>query len=127
MAEWWESLTEAEREKALDIPGLSERLAAKAAPACACFTPELRDALLALLFASGSDLLLLPVQDVFGWRERVNVPASHDPRNWTWRLPWPVDRLMLEPESRERAEKLRGWSDESGRWPRLRHSGPRLG
>ena len=32
--------------------------------------------LLEALFASGSDLLLLPMQDVFGWRDRINEPAT---------------------------------------------------
>ena len=76
----------------------------------ATFTPELRDVLLEVLFASGSDFLLLPIQDVFGWRDRINIPADLGPQNWTWRLPWPVDRLASEPEAQERAAALRRWS-----------------
>jgi len=40
-----------------------------------------------VLFASGSDFLLLPIQDLFGWRDRINIPADLGPQNWTWRLP----------------------------------------
>jgi 4-alpha-glucanotransferase len=46
-------------------------------------------------------------QDVFGWRDRINRPASVGEQNWTWRLPWPVEDLMSSPESRQSAEFLR--------------------
>ena len=40
------------------------------------YGPAVRDALLEMLLASGSDLTLLPVQDVFGWRDRINDPGD---------------------------------------------------
>ena len=43
------------------------------------------------LFASGSDLLLMAVPDVFGWQDRINEPATVTDDNWTFRLPWPSD------------------------------------
>jgi 4-alpha-glucanotransferase len=94
------------------------RLAASGVRATDTFGPAVRDALLALLFAAGSNLLVLPVQDVFGWRDRVNTPATVGDTNWTWRLPWPVDTLSKEPEAKERAKALRRWAEESGRSPR---------
>ena len=109
IAAWWDGLDEAERLMALAAPGVAERLGDDALPA-GDFTPALRDTLLEVLFASGSDFLLLPVQDVFGWRERVNLPASQGDHNWTWRMPWPVDTLTDQPEARERAEQLARWS-----------------
>jgi 4-alpha-glucanotransferase len=74
------------------------------------FNPTVRDALLETLFASGSDLLLLPVQDVFGWRDRINDPAIVSDGNWCYRLPWSSDRLDDVPEARERQAALRRWS-----------------
>src|SRR5262249_21748758 len=35
-----------------------------------------RDALLQVLMASASQLVLFPVQDVFGWRHRINEPGT---------------------------------------------------
>jgi hypothetical protein len=58
---------------------------------------------------------MLPIQDVFGWSDRINVPATVGAENWTYRLPWPVDRLSDIREAREAAERLRRWADESGR------------
>ena len=40
------------------------------------YNPAVRDALLEALFASGSNLLLLPMIDVFGWSDRINEPAT---------------------------------------------------
>jgi 4-alpha-glucanotransferase len=68
-----------------------------------------------VLFHAGSDLLTLPIQDVFGWPDRINVPATVGADNWTYRLPWPVDRLNVISEAREAAARLRQWAEESGR------------
>jgi 4-alpha-glucanotransferase len=64
----------------------------------------IRDALLVAAYESGSDDLFLPAQDVFGWSDRINVPATIGDHNWTWRLPWRVDHLSAQPEATERAE-----------------------
>jgi 4-alpha-glucanotransferase len=101
MVVWWESAPEAERQAVLAIPSIRERLAAGGDP----FT-----AMLGALHASGSDLLILPVQDVFGWRDRINQPATVGEMNWTWRLPWPSDRLDDQPEARAAAAQLKAWA-----------------
>ena len=74
------------------------------------YDPTVRDTLLEALFASGSDLLLLPVQDVFGWRDRINQPATIADGNWTFELPWRVDRLDEVAEARERRDTLQRWA-----------------
>jgi 4-alpha-glucanotransferase len=79
------------------------------------FDNDVRDALLKLLYASGSDLLVIPIQDLFGWRDRINTPATVGDTNWTWRLPWPADRLDDEPEAHERAATLREWAASTNR------------
>jgi 4-alpha-glucanotransferase len=79
------------------------------------FDAGLRDVLIEALFASGSNLLLLPVQDVFGWRDRINEPALVSDANWSFRLPWPCDRMDDEPEARERQLMLRTWAERHGR------------
>lgn len=118
MTVWWESATEDEREAVLAIPFFERRLTdTDRAAALRGQAPArlLREAMLELLFASGSDLLLLPIQDVFGWRERINQPATVNDGNWTWKLPWPSDRLVEEPEAMAIASTLREWSRVHGR------------
>lgn len=75
----------------------------------------LRDGLLELAYRTASTELFIPVQDVFGWRDRINTPASISEDNWTWRLPWPVDRLTKTPEALERARFCRKLAEKSGR------------
>jgi len=47
---------------------------------------------------------------VFGWTDRINVPALIDEANWTWRLPWPVDMFDAQPEAADRQRTLRAGS-----------------
>jgi 4-alpha-glucanotransferase len=91
------------------------RLSGGADLAGAAYDAKIRDLLIEALFASGFDLLLLPVQDVFGWRDRINLPATVTDENWTFRLPWPVDRLDEIPEALERKDQLAQWARTSGR------------
>ena len=108
----------AEREAVLAIPFFCQRLTPDdVAEARAATAPSrvLREAMLELLFASGSDILLLPIQDLFGWRDRINQPATVSDGNWTWRLPWPSDRLVTEPDAMAMASQLREWSRAHGR------------
>jgi 4-alpha-glucanotransferase len=72
-------------------------------------------ALLRRLYEAGSVLTILPIQDLFGWRERVNTPATMDHYNWTYRLPVRVDELDQTPAIRERMELIRNVIDENGR------------
>ena len=67
------------------------------------------------LVGSGSSLALLPLQDVFGWADRINTPSVVDDRNWTWRVPRPIDAWADWPEALERQRWLRALSDAAGR------------
>jgi 4-alpha-glucanotransferase len=68
------------------------------------------------MFNAGSNLVLLPIQDAFGWRDRINLPASISETNWTYTLPWPVDRMLSEPDAAECADRLTELSYRTGRW-----------
>lgn len=111
---WWDAAPEEERRAFAALPQVRAALEG-ADPATAPFTPALRDAILEAVYRSPADLLLLPLQDIFGWPDRVNTPGTVDADNWCWRLPWPVDRVESEPEAQERAVVLRRWAGETGR------------
>ena len=73
-------------------------------------TDEQRAVTLQSLLSAGSRLTLIPLQDVFGWTERINTPAVVDEINWTWRLPWPVDTWLGDARTVEPADRLRAWT-----------------
>ena len=111
LAEWWESAGDEERQRAAEVP-LLQTLKTGAGPT---YSPAIRDAVLEALVAARSNVVILPIQDVFGWRARINRPASVGDENWTWRLPFPVDDLLTADEPRERAAFLRRIASRHGR------------
>jgi len=78
-------------------------------------TDEQRAAVLQSLLSAGSCLTLIPLQDVFGWTERINTPAVVDDINWTWRLAWPVDTWLDGEHTVATAGRLRAWTREAER------------
>jgi 4-alpha-glucanotransferase len=111
LAEWWDQAPPDERAEMLRVPGLAER----ALTPDRAYDDEVRDALLEAIYHAGSNLVLLPIQDIFGWRERVNVPGTVGGGNWTWRLPFPVGDLLTRGDAAERAAFLRRLGLASGR------------
>jgi 4-alpha-glucanotransferase len=118
MMVWWEAAARDEREAVLNIPSMRARITDEdvaAALDSQAMPHAVHEAMLEMLYAAGSDLLILPIQDVFGWYDRVNQPATVGDTNWTWKLPWPADRLRTEPAARAVASQLREWSTRCGR------------
>jgi 4-alpha-glucanotransferase len=110
LVEWWEAAAPEERSKVAALPFFATRRMDPTA--CDDAT---RDRLLELIVASASNLVLLPVQDIFGWRDRINIPGTVAESNWTWRLPWSVDVLDHHPIAAERAGTLASWMKRYGR------------
>jgi 4-alpha-glucanotransferase len=106
MAVWWDTAPEEEKNAVRAIPSVRERAGDQ---------HRISNALIETLYASGSDLLILPIQDLFGWRDRINQPATVSDANWTWRLPWPADRLTTEPRAMVVATQLKEWARTYGR------------
>ncbi|MGB8932957.1 MAG: 4-alpha-glucanotransferase [Anaeromyxobacteraceae bacterium] len=82
-ADWFDALEPGERAQLLALPAL----AALKARGAERFDEGVRDALLDLIYGAGSELVLLPFQDLFGERARINVPGTVNEVNWTWRMP----------------------------------------
>ena len=102
LAVWWETISAAEQ----------RRFGFEARP----FDETVRDGILTRLYQAGSNLVLVPLQDVFGWSDRINLPATMNDANWRYVLPWPVDEMTRHPDAREGADRLAGWSYQTGRW-----------
>jgi 4-alpha-glucanotransferase len=62
--------------------------------------------------------LFLPLQDIFGWRARINTPGTVGKGKWTWRLPWLVEDWLQPSEAAVRARFCRQLGTGSGRTDR---------
>ncbi len=105
MTVWWAQAPMEERRAVLETPSVRRRLSEgerALALESSTLSSAVRTALLEVLFDSGASLLILPIQDVFGWSDRINQPATVGDQNWTWRLPWPTDRMSTEAEATQR-------------------------
>jgi 4-alpha-glucanotransferase len=89
VAEWWDTLSFDDR--------------ARAAGRVGQFSELCRDEILKRVLQARSERAFIPMQDIFGWRDRINTPATVGDHNWSWRLPWPIDRWETLDEPRERA------------------------
>jgi len=117
MVTWWEDAPRDERSAILAVPSLRARLTEedRALVDEPGLPHTIHEALLESLYESGSHILILPIQDIFGWRDRINQPATVGDSNWTWRLPWLSDRLADEPMAIEEAKQLKEWCGRHGR------------
>jgi 4-alpha-glucanotransferase len=83
LAVWWEEASADERRQMLRMLG---RTAPPAGEARVAFR-DVHDAILAALYAAPSRLVIVPIQDLFGWRDRINLPGTVSSSNWAWRMP----------------------------------------
>jgi 4-alpha-glucanotransferase len=71
--------------------------------------------MLAALYAAPSRLVIIPIQDLFGWRERINLPGTVGPANWSWRLPLAIEDMINDPALAARLAQLRAMIVRTGR------------
>src|SRR5438132_646238 len=118
LAAWWESLTTEERRLIAEMPSVhrTHPQGREGVAGGSSFDEGIRDAILTAIHRAGSNLVLLPIQDIFGWRDRINHPATLGEWNWTYVLPWPLDRMDEQKEAIDGAERLRELNDRLGRW-----------
>ena len=109
-AEWYEALSGEERKALAQIPALAKLPQAGKAPAR--FDDTVRDLLLNALYQAPSQLVISPLQDLFGERERINVPGTVSDANWTYRMPRPIEALEKDEAAVTRLASL---ARESGR------------
>ncbi|MBJ6759981.1 4-alpha-glucanotransferase [Myxococcaceae bacterium JPH2] len=109
VAEWWEGARDDERHAAArawpEFHGV---------PLTREFTPDIHRATLAATLNAGSDLCVLPWQDVLGTRDRINLPGSMSDANWAYRMAQDASELLTNPQTKEAAERL-AWLTASAR------------
>jgi 4-alpha-glucanotransferase len=103
---WWKGAPAEERRAVRRMPSVQRYRADSLSPL---------DALLRALLDARSRLTIIPLQDVFRWADRINTPAQITADNWSWRVRWPVDRMLDLRKARERAATLAEWTRASNR------------
>lgn len=106
LATWW---NEAGRER-----GMLLRMLGLPASSDASFT-AVHDAILGALYAAPSRLVILPIQDLFGWLGRVNFPGTVEPSNWSWRMPVAAEDMATGQLLGARVAQLRAMVRRAGR------------
>jgi 4-alpha-glucanotransferase len=99
-AVWYDALSAHERERLLALPALAHL------DPDAPFDDQVRDALLGVVYAAPSMLAITPFQDLFGARERINLPGTVSATNWTYRMPMDLGALAEDRAARERLTAL---------------------
>ncbi len=108
---WWHSQTIADREKFVRELGLE----AKANPR-RMLEESARDAILTMLYAAPSKLVIIPIQDLFGWSARINRPGTVSAWNWTYRIPLTLERMRRSRAIQADVAKVREIAVSSGRF-----------
>jgi 4-alpha-glucanotransferase len=111
LVEWWATLSEGERSRLM--------AAVNRAPTDrtdAVLDETRLDAILEWIYASPAQLVVTPIQDLFGWNARINVPGTTADGNWSWRLPFDLETGMEDLRVRERVTRIRGICERTGRF-----------
>ena len=111
LVRWWEGASSVERVRMLRVLGL---IPPDSHETNVDFQ-RMRDGMLGALYASPSRLVLIPIQDLFGWRERINLPGTVGPANWSWRMPIPIEEMVGDPLVKPRLALLHAMATRSGR------------
>ncbi len=75
-----------------------------------------RFAILIALYAAPSKLVIVPIQDLFGWSTQINRPGTISAWNWTYRIPLALERMRRSRAIQEDVVKLREIAIGSGRF-----------
>ena len=102
LVNWWKELPFVEREAFLKMLLKGEEI-----PPDGPFSDELHQAILDRLMGSGSSLVILPIQDIFGFPDQINLPSTVGYHNWRYRLPILLEGLNERSPYKEKLHFLK--------------------
>ena len=86
LADWWDTVDHVEKK-------LFWELVSGETSKPPVYT-KAREKVLASLLQAGSRIVILPIQDIFGSKERVNTPGTLGDQNWTYRFPTTAESFL---------------------------------
>jgi 4-alpha-glucanotransferase len=112
LVEWWATISQRERKQLMEaINGVPP-----AGDSVATLDERHLDTILEWVYASPAQLVVTPIQDLFGWDARINVPGTIADANWCWRLPFDLETSLEDPRIRARAAAIRAMCEKTGRF-----------
>jgi 4-alpha-glucanotransferase len=102
MTEWWRAARADERKQFVTGLGLGGAVDVKRDT----LSESAVEAIICALYNAPSRIAIAPVQDLFGWDSRVNIPGTVNAANWKWRLPFALDGPQKSPQLIARIEAL---------------------
>jgi 4-alpha-glucanotransferase len=111
MAEWWRGAGVDERRQFVAAFGLDGAVKVK----CDALSESAVEAIIGALYSAPSRIAIAPIQDLFGWDSRVNIPGTVNAENWKWRLPFALEDAQKSPKLRLQIEALRAIAVRNGR------------
>jgi 4-alpha-glucanotransferase len=108
---WWRAQPVEVREKFVRGLGLEGKVSPRR-----MLEEAARFAILAALYAAPSKLVIVPIQDLFGWSTQINRPGTISAWNWTYRIPLPLERMRRSRAIQEDVARLREIAIRSGRF-----------
>jgi len=111
LTEWWAAISEAERRRLMEAVSFTH-----ADCTSSLLDEPTLDAILESVYASPAQLVVTPIQDLFGWSARINLPGTISDANWSWRLPFDLERSMEDPRVCERAATIRAICEKTRRF-----------
>jgi len=108
---WWRAQSVGDREKLVRSFGLEGKVNSRG-----MLEESARFAILEVLYAAPSRLVIIPIQDLFGWSARINRPGTISASNWTYRLPLTLERMRRSGAIQEDVVRLREIAVRSGRF-----------
>jgi 4-alpha-glucanotransferase len=107
---WWLAQPQPERVKLVEALGISGRIDTRKP-----LDDSALDGIIGSLYASPARLVVLPIQDLFGWSDQINHPGIVSDANWSYRLRFELQDRGKLPEIQSRIEKLRAIARQSAR------------
>jgi 4-alpha-glucanotransferase len=112
LVEWWATISADERRRLMEAVSPSTHADCTGA----MLDEPTLDAILERLYTSPAQLVVTPIQDLFGWNARINLPGTISEANWSWRLPFDLEWGIADRCVRERAARIRAICEKTGRF-----------
>jgi 4-alpha-glucanotransferase len=112
LVQWWAAIGEPERSRLMEAVNPGDHYDCRSS----VLDQRGLDAILEWLYASPAQLVVTPIQDLFGWDARINFPGTVSDANWSWRLPFDVEDSLQDPGVRDRAACVRSICEKTGRF-----------